>query len=262
MNTTMKIHLRSVLFGLLCLNLTAHAQMGPPHGPRFGGAMDKLFGHNQSFSATLDMQMKTSAEGNTMDMPGTIYFDSGQSRFEMNMSEMKGHQMSPEAAAHMKAMGMDKMVTITLPQGKTAYLIYPDMQAYVEMPVANTEADTNDFKMETTELGKETVDGHPCVKNKVVMTDPEGNQHESTVWNATDLNNFPVKIEQNGEGHQVTMMFKDIKLSKPDASLFTPPTGFTKYDSMQAMMQQEMMKRMGGGMPGGMPGGAGQPPGN
>lgn len=258
----MKIYLRSLLFGLLCLNLTAHAQMGPPHGPRFGGAMDKLFGHNQSFSATLDMQMKTSAEGNTMDMPGTIYFDSGQSRFEMNMSEMKGHQMPPETAAHMKAMGMDKMVTITLPQDKTAYLIYPDMQAYVEMPVANTEADTNDFKMETTELGKETVDGHPCVKNKVVMTDPEGNQHESTVWNATDLNNFPVKIEQNGEGHQVTMMFKDIKLSKPDASLFKPPTGFTKYDSMQAMMQQEMMKRMGGGMPGGMPGGAGQPPEN
>ncbi|MGB7769415.1 MAG: DUF4412 domain-containing protein [Verrucomicrobiia bacterium] len=259
----MKIYLRSFVFGLLCLNLAVHAQMGPGHGPHFDSALEKLFGHNQSFSSTLEMQMKAGDDGNTMVMPGKIYFDAGKSRFEMNMSEMKGHQMPPEAAAHMKAMGMDKMVTITLPKDKTAYLIYPDMQAYVVTQVSDTEAATNDFKMETTELGKETVDGHPCVKSQVVVTDPEGNQHESTVWNATDLNKFPIKIEQSEEGHEVTMLFKDIKLSKPDASLFNPPAGYTKYDSMPAMMQAEMMKHMGGGMmPGGMPGGAGQPPEN
>jgi len=38
--------------------------------------------------------------------------------------------------------------------------------------------------------------GRPsCVKNKVIVTDDKGDKHESTVWNATDLKNFPVKIE-------------------------------------------------------------------
>jgi Domain of unknown function (DUF4412) len=235
------------------LNLTAHAQMGPARGPRFGGAMDKLFGNNQSFSATLEMQMKDPSGGATMEIPGEFAFNAGKSRFEMSMSEMKGHQMPPEAAAHMKAMGMDKTVTISLPSDNTSYLIYPDMQAYVQISAPNTEAGTNDFKTEITELGKETVDGHPCVENKVVMTNKDGNQHECTVWNATDLKKFPVKIVQDEEGRQVTMLFKNIKLSKPDASLFEPPTGYKKYDNLQTLMREEMMKHMGGmGMP--MPG--------
>ena len=65
--------------------------------------------------------------------------------------------------------------------------------------------------METTELGKDTVDGHPCVKNKVIVTDNEGSKHESTVWNATDLKNFPVKIETDRTGRQtMTMLFKNV----------------------------------------------------
>jgi len=246
----MKNYLRSILFGLLCLNLTAHAQMGPGGGPHFGGAMDKLFGDNKSFSATLDMQMADPAGGETMEIPFAFAFDSGKTRFEMNMSEMKGHNMSPEAAAHLKAMGMDKSVTISLPADNTTYLIYPDMQAYVEMSVPNTEPATNDVKIEITKLGEGTVDHHPCMENKVVITDKEGNQHAFTAWNATDLNKFPVKIVQNEEDHQVTMLFKNIKLSKPDASLFKVPAGFTKYDNMQTMMRDQMMKKMGGmGMP-------------
>lgn len=102
-------------------------------------------------------------------------------------------------------------------------------------------------------LGKETVEGHDCVKNKVVVTDKEGAKHESTVWNASDLKSFPVKIVTGEAGHPATILFKNITFTKPAASLFEPPSGFTKYDSPQTMMQTEMMKKMGGGM--------GKPPG-
>ena len=34
-------------------------------------------------------------------------------------------------------------------------------------------------------MGMKTLDGHPCVKNKVVVTDKEGIKHEWMVWNAT-----------------------------------------------------------------------------
>ena len=47
----------------------------------------------------------------------------------------------------------------------------------------------------------------------------------------------------------MTMLFKDVKLTKPDASLFEPPSGYKKYDSQMALMQDTMMKQMGrGGM--------------
>ena len=71
------------------------------------------------------------------------------------------------------------------------------LKGYVEMPSQNPEISKpeSDFKLEMTELGKETVDGHPCVKSKATVTDKDGKKYESLVWNATDMKNFPVKIE-------------------------------------------------------------------
>ena len=189
-----------------------------------------------------------------MSFPGKISFDQGKSRFEMDLSEMKGAPLPPQAAAQMKSMGMDKMIIIARPDKKVAYQVYPGMQAYIETALSEQEAavSPSDYKMELTELGKETVDGHPCVKNKAVVTDKEGAKHESTIWNATDLKKFPIKIENMENNMKVTMLFHDVTLTKPAADVFDPPASVTKYDSMQAMMQQVMMKRFGGnaGAPG------------
>jgi outer membrane lipoprotein-sorting protein len=240
------------------------AQPGPgsggPGGPQFGGPMSKLFGSNQTFSAGMEMQV-TDKSGKPVTMPGKLSFDTGKSRFEFNMADMKGGNLPPEAAAQMKSMGMDQNVTISRPDKNLFYLILPGMQSYVEMPLpkGNRAPTDGDFKVETSELGKDTVDGHPCVKNKYVVTDNEGVKHTSTVWNATDLKNFPVKIQTTESGDEITMHFKNVSLAKPAASAFEAPAGYTKYDNMQALMQQQMMKAMGGA--GGMPGGMGRPPG-
>jgi hypothetical protein len=234
----------------------AYSQIGGPMsgGSQLGGGMDKLFGDNKAFSATLEVQTKDPS-GSLMTIPGKLAFDAGNSRFEMNMSEMKGGKIPPAAAAQMKAMGLDRMVTISQSDKKTIYLIYPNVQSYVEMTsdhpaVATTKEDAT---IETTKLGDETIAGHPCVKNKDVITDKQGGKQEFTVWNATDLKNFPIQIEMIAQGNTVNMSYTDLNFSKPDAGLFNPPGGFTRYDNMQAMMQQVMMKKMGGG--------AGIPPG-
>jgi hypothetical protein len=243
----------AVLFFIL---IPAHAQPGmrggmggPASGPNFGGGMAKIFGDNSAFAANLEMSTGGGSGGQQMTMPGKIAFLDGKSRFEMDMTEMKNSGMPEGAAAQMKQMGMDKMISISRPDKSTALLIYPGLQAYVELPIQDTNAAAppSDFKSETTELGKETVDGHACVKNKVVVTDKAGKAQESTVWNATDLKNFPIKIETSQGGNATTMLFKDIKFDRPDAAQFEPPSGFKKYDNIMALMQQEMMKRMGGG---------------
>jgi hypothetical protein len=238
---------------VICLGLLpAYSQPGAPGGPPLGGTLSKLFGDNQAFSAGLEMQI-TDKSGKPMTMPGKLSFDAGKQRFEVNLADMKGGQMPPNAAAQMKSMGMDQMATIARPDKKAAYLVYPGLQSYAEIQLSKADsAPTNgEYKVETTEIGKETVDGHPCVKNKYVVTDNQGIKHESTVWNATDLKNFPVKIETAEQGGDVTMLFKNVSLTKPATSLFEPPADFKKYDNVQQLMQQEMMKRMGGGI--GMP---------
>jgi hypothetical protein len=222
---------------------------GSPPGPGLSGSTAKLFGDNSTFSASLEMQTSNGGAADTMSMPGKIFFDQGKSRFEMNLAELKGGKMSPQAATQMKSIGMDQMIMISRPDKKLGYQIYPGLQAYIEnaLPDREVASATGDFKIEVTELGKETVDGHPCIKNKTIVTDKEGTPHESLVWNATDLKKFPIKIEHAEDSTKVTMLFRDVSLTKPAATLFEPPADAAKYDSMQAMMQQVMMKRFGAG---------------
>jgi hypothetical protein len=237
-----------VTFGLA----PAFAQFGPrggAQGPHFGGALDQLFGEHKTFSAVMEFQT-SGQSGENVILPGKLSFDGGKSRFEMNLSEAQGTKMPASALAQMKAMGMDSIITITRPDLKLTYLVYPGLNSYAAMPQSDSSAgaDAADFKVETAELGKETVAGHDCVKNKVTVTDKDGAKHESTVWNATDLKNFPVKIVTGEQGQNATMRFKNISFDQPAASLFETPAGFTKYDNVQTMMQTEMMKHLGGAM--------------
>lgn len=252
----MKKYLLILTTTVLCLGLTpVFAQMGRmPGGPKFDGALAKLFGDNTGFTAGIETQIKQKS-GDVIILPGKISFDSGKTRFEINMGDAKGLKMPPGAAAQMKTMGLDQMTTITLPEKEMMYLIYPGLASYVANPLPPGSATNDDFKIETTELGKETVDGHPCVENKVVVTDDKNEPREFTVWNATDMNKFPVKIVHSEKGNEFTMTFNNLSLTKPVASAFEIPAGYTHYDNMQTMMQTEMMKKMGGGA-----GGMGQPP--
>ena len=252
----MKKHLTLITATILCLGLPqTFAQFGKgPGGPKLDGAMAKLFGENTSFTATLEYQtVQPSGETNTM--PGKLAFDTGKSRFEMNLSESKGMKIPPEAAEQLKSMGMDSMILISRPDKNLIYLVYPGLNSFATMnqPGKSDKTDSAEFKIETTELGKEKMEGHDCVKNKVIVTDKDSTKHESTVWNAPDLKNFPVRIETTESGQAITMLFKKLSFDKPAGSSFEAPADFTKYDNIQTMMQTEMMKKMGGG--------AGSPPG-
>jgi hypothetical protein len=243
----MKTPTLALLAFTVALAGSVQAQMGRMPGPNYNSTMAKLFGNNPTFSADVEVQSGDSAQSSTT-IPGKMIVDGGKSRFEMNLADAKGGHITPDTAQRMKAMGMDKTVSISRPDLKLAYIIYPGLSAYVTTPSQDTDASKPDssFKVETTELGKETVDGHPCIKNKKVVTDDQGKSHEATVWNATDLKDFPIKIVTSENGHDAIMLFKNVKTAKPDAALFDPPSDYKKYDSQQTLMMEEMKKRMGG----------------
>jgi hypothetical protein len=247
----MKKYLTILIATILCLGLaSASAQFG------FGGQLlhsdasnlEKLLGNNQTFSSIIEIQF-TPNTNDTITVPGKIAFDSGKIRFEVNLLEAKGLPIPPDAVMQMKSMGLDRMIVLVLADQNPAYLIYPGLNSYVKSPLPVAKTGTNEVaKIETTELGTETVDGHPSVKNKVVVTDGRGAAREFTVWNATDLKNFPVKIFHVEQGSEITVSFTNISLTQPDPSTFQVPAAYTGYDNMQTMIQTEMMKKMTGGM--------------
>ena len=82
------------------------------------------------------------------------------------------------------------------------------------------------------------------MKNKVVVTDADGHKDEATLWNATDLKDFPVQIMSTEKGDSVTIRYRDVQLAKTDAKQFATPTGYKEYDDIQSLMQGVMAKMM------------------
>ncbi len=221
---------------------------GPGRGP--GAGLAEIFGKDKSFSAIAHTTVKGS-DGNETQMEMSYAVLEGKVRMEMDMTKMQGGRMPPQAVAQMRAMGMDKTVTIVLPEKHTGYLVYPGLKAYCELPMgAGSSATVSDKppKVDRTEIGKETIDGHPCVKYKVVVTPENGVPMNMLVWQATDLNNYPIQIQVEAENGMVaTTRFQNINQSKPAASLFEPPSDYKRYGSVQELMMSKMPPRSGGG---------------
>jgi Domain of unknown function (DUF4412) len=255
----MKTKLQCLLTAVLGLTLiSAEAQprqrgggggMGGPKADIFSGGLKKNLGDNKTFSAKMEME-STGPTGAPMKVPGKIAYNDGKSRLEMDMT--KGG-LPEEMLAQVKAMGMAEMVIVSRPDKKVAYMIYPGLKAYAEIPLPESESaeDASKYKVETKELAKESVEGQACAKNKVTVSDDKDKKTEFTIWQATDLKKFPVKIISTEGGEASTMTFKEVKLTKPDDSQFDAPKDFKKYDSFGALMQEQMMKAMGGA--GGLP---------
>ena len=238
---------------MLCLSLvSAYAQLGGMGGPnsQMSGVLTRLIGKDATFSASMEMETTATGGATPMTVPGKLTYDHSKVRFEIDISAMKGGNIPEGVVSQMKAMSMDKIVVVSRPDKKTMYMIYPGLKSYLENPLPDNL--TTDLKVETTELGKETVVGHACAKQKAVVTDAQGKQHEATVWRASDLKGIPVKITQVEGNTTTTMTFKDINQAKPVASLFEVPADGTKYESPMALMQGAMQKQLGG-VPGAVP---------
>ncbi len=150
---------------------------------------------------------------------------------------------------------------------KVMWMVNPAQKSYFEMPLQGmadvTQQPQGNEKMpgevSRKELGKEVVDGHPCIKYEINYQFG-GQSHSVHQWIAQDLK-LPVKTAAVDGSWSVE--YKNInKGSQPD-SLFEVPSGFQKA-SMPGFGPGGMPpgmrpgKGMGRGMGQGMGQGAGQ----
>jgi Domain of unknown function (DUF4412) len=237
-----------IIASLLCPILaTAQFQIGKPNdegkkipGPNFTGRISRLFGENKNFAASVEINIKPIVGDFSSSLPGTISFDHGRSRFEVDLTKATNSGTPASVAAQMKSMGMDISIFILRPDKKVAYTVYPGRKAYVETPMDGVDgaANPDQFKIEVTELSRENVNGYACIKNKVMVTNDKGDTRGYGVWNAVDLKGFPVKIEDADLSSVVTMSFQDVKLGETPVDQFDAPAGYTKYDGMAELLKQ------------------------
>jgi hypothetical protein len=224
----------------------AYAQVPGTGGPAgMSAAITKLFGDIKAFTAKAEVQVLDSSQQEVVSMPMDFALLDKSIRVEMDLSQMKNKQMPPGVADSLKQMGMAHVISIISPSKKSAFVVYPDQKSLLTMPLPKEDADSSKTpKVEKTALGKETIDGHACVKNKVVITDEKGEKVDATTWNASDLKDFPIQIQTKETENTSIVKFKQVQFNTPDAAQFEPPTGYTQYNNQQELMQGIMKKVM------------------
>lgn len=249
----MKTLLSKIKIAVFALPLVASsfatAQVGGSGSPAgVDVTLAQLFNNVKAFSAKCEMRMLESDKSEKMSVPMDFSYLEGKMRADTDMSQMKSKQIPPGAVEGMKKMGLDRVTALVLPEQKSQVIIYPTAKSYLNMPLSKQQLDAlaGKAKLEKKELGKETVAGHACVKNKVTVTNDDGKTQEYTVWNATDMKDFPVQVQTIQDGNDVIITFTDVQLAKPDASKFDMPKDFTKYDDMGSFMQAMMARMMSG----------------
>jgi hypothetical protein len=238
---------------ILCAGLSlAQAQLGagtPGLGPQGGMSISpataRLFGENAAFTANMEMEATMGAQSKIL-MPSRLAFDLGKSRMDMDLTNLRGSAVTPDALTQVRQLGMAQMTMISRPDKQLVYLVFPTIRTYVEVPTPKGLAGQRmeSMTLSLRELARETVGSQPTIKNKAIVTDSTGKQTESTIWNSLTLKQFPIKIETTEQGTPVTINFRNVALGRQPAAAFEPPAGFMKYTNMMEMMQVVMSKQL------------------
>jgi len=192
-------------------------------------AFVKLFGTAGAFTAKVEARAFDQSEKETVRMPMDFALLEGKVRIEINVAQVQAKNLPASAVAKLKQAGMDHVISVFRPDKGTTYVLYPGTQSYLSMPLSKGEGETIEkgLTLEKNALGKETIEGHACVKNKVVVKNDQWPVLRAITWNAADLKDFPLQIEIKEKQSTVRMRFTQVRFAKPDAQQFDLPASYS-----------------------------------
>jgi len=236
--------LRALALALLAAGILApaiaSAQMpGGPGSSMMSSAFLKLFGTHTNFSCKAEIHVFDAIQKETDVVPLNFTLSASKLRMDIDFTQVKANDFPPAMMPALKQLGMDQSIIIMRPDQKMVITIYPHAHAYCEKPMSKDEvaASEKTFSITKEKAGRETFEGHPCDKVTVTLTDDKGVKHVATVWNASDLKEFPVQIRMTEGDSTLLMKFRDVKLGTPDPARFEPPSGLAKYKTDEALME-------------------------
>lgn len=214
--------------------------------PFLAAAFSEFFSDSREFTARAELSLPNRNPGDSI--PIGLAMSEGRMRWQLNMAQVRSAHFPSEGVALFKQMKMDSMILYLQPNANLM-AAFPRMKAWVEtpMPKATTiqeEAQAKIGGMRKTPVGKETVDGHPCIKYRLTVPEDNDPNQVAVTWEAADLNDLPIRMMVKTDGQVYGVQLRNIRPGKPDQRLFQPPPGYTKRDSFTSLIQEGLLQNM------------------
>jgi hypothetical protein len=232
------------LFVLVACLLTAVARAQTIPGADIAQTVAKVFGDHKAFTTKMNTTVQTAELGELTTEVSYAMLD-GNVRVEVNLGALQGAVINEPVLAQLKMVGMDKSYAILRNDKRKVYWVFPNIEAslVVGMPEPKDAAAAIP-KVEVTRLGEEKIGDHDCIKNLMTFLYPDGSKQIFTVWNATALKGFPVKIEGEQHGRKFSTVCFAVTLETPDGKLFELPDGYKEFGNLMDLMGAAMQKMM------------------
>ncbi len=196
-----------------------------------------LLGPNAVFTATGQVSGEGPNDTDNFHMDTSYALLHDQLRTETDLGKLRSRNACDIAQGRLQEMGMDDTVMIILPELKMSYVVYPRAHAYIETPLTWRERLKEIFDVRKTDIGPDTVDGHPCLKSRLLVTNATGDETEVLVWAAIDLNRFPIQLHIDIGRASFNLLFQNVRLDQPDIALFEPPVEYDRYASLHELIR-------------------------
>jgi hypothetical protein len=122
------------------------------------------------------------------------------------------------------------------------YVLSEVLQGYA--PVTALQRFTNVIRAPDPEsTPSEKLDGRRCRPERVTVLSNDGMSHRFQTWGAVDLNGLPLKMVAASDNPGATVLLSQVRIVKPPPAMFEPPSGFTRYDSAEAMANEILLRQ-------------------
>lgn len=217
--------------------------------PFLAAAMSELFSDSRAFSAQAIVQLPGDQAG--QGIPLGFATLNGQMRWFLDLSQARSGRLDGDMTSLLREAKLGQFILLLRPNTNAIVAVPGTKQWFaLDPPKPAGLVDQAQEKvgfLQKTEVGREVIDGHPCVKYRLDLPKERSVGEVAYVWQATDLRNLPVKFEAQMNGETYGLSFRLIKDAAPDARHFDPPTGFTRVSGPEVLLQQALLGSLTGG---------------
>ncbi|MBL6764754.1 MAG: hypothetical protein ISQ14_07350 [Verrucomicrobiae bacterium] len=197
-------------------------------------SLTRFLDDNVSLSATTRLTISNpSGDAPPSSLELGTALDRGKMRFDLDLTSGANKILN----TGLPQLGIRRMMFIGYPDNPMR-VVFPDLKSYVEIPIGNAggikdKADVAAGRLERKFVGEEKIDGMAAKKYQLHR---DGAADQAYVWEATGLNNLPVRLQTVSGGQAYTFSFSNVREGRLDPRVFAIPTAFTKTEGFQGIL--------------------------
>jgi hypothetical protein len=129
--------------------------------------------------------------------------------------------------------------------GNNGYVLSDALQGYA--PISAVRRVTNVVvRPGASGSARETIEGHACAAEEVTIATSDGAVLAARVWRAEDLKGVPLRIVVEGVTNALTLRLSQVRFEAVSQGLFSPPDGFSRYETAESMMNELGLRAVSG----------------